>query len=219
MLFRSILTATLIIFGIFYILIINLNHNTKILKAQPELEAFCYTEMNDEEIFQVKELLEQNDNIESIKMVTREEAFEKLKEMLDNREEMLEGYTSSIMPVSFIVKVKNSSQSEKLVEELKGIFGIESVRYSQRIIDIINRINGWVQWISTALITILLSIAVLIMSNTIKLTVFARRKEINIMKYIGATDWFIRWPFIVEGVIIGIAGSVDRKSTRLNSSH
>lgn len=204
----SIITATLLIFGIFYILIINLNYNIKTFQEQPELEAFCYTELNDEEVYQVKELLAQNDKIKSIKMVTREEAFEKLKEMLDNNEEMLEGYTYSIMPVSFIINVKDPADTEKLVKEIKGIFGIESVRYSKRVIDILDRINSWVRWISTALVSILLTISIFIMSNTIKLTVFARRKEINIMKYIGATDWFIRWPFVVEGVIIGITGAV-----------
>ncbi len=204
----SIVTATLLIFGIFFAIILNLNYNIKAFQEQPELEAFCYTELNDEEINQVKEMLMNNDKIESVQMVTRKEAFEKLKEMLDNREEMLEGYSENIMPVSFIINIKDTSRTPELVEEIKGIFGIESVRYSQRVIDIMNRINSWVKWISTAFVALLTGISVFIISNTIRLTVFARRKEINIMKYIGATDWFIRWPFVVEGVIIGIAGAV-----------
>ncbi|MHB8064463.1 MAG: FtsX-like permease family protein, partial [Ruminiclostridium sp.] len=89
-----------------------------------------------------------------------------------------------------------------------SLAGVETVRYSQQTIDMIAKTAKWVRIISIVLIGLLLIISLFIISNTIKLTVFSRRKEINIMKYIGATDWFIRWPFIYEGVLIGVVGAL-----------
>ena len=111
------------------------------------------------------------------------------------------------MPVSFIIKLNNSADYGEVVEKYKNYPGVDSVRYSKKAIDYINRILRGLQIGSSLLITILVVIAVFIIANTIKLTVFARRKEISIMKYIGATDWFIRLPFIVEGIIIGLIGA------------
>jgi len=94
------------------------------------------------------------------------------------------------------------------VEEIKGIHGVEKVQYSQKSINFIVDVSKWIQAISIVLFVILFIVTIFIISNTIKLTIYARRKEISIMKYIGATDWFIRWPFIVEGMLIGVMGAV-----------
>jgi cell division transport system permease protein len=85
---------------------------------------------------------------------------------------------------------------------------VHNVKYSQQTIDVITGSTYWIPVISIAILAILLIISMFIIANTIKLTVFARRKEINIMKYIGATDWFIRWPFVVEGISIGLIGAL-----------
>jgi cell division transport system permease protein len=140
--------------------------------------------------------------------VDRKEAFENFKKMLEDNVQMLEGYDESIMPVSFNVELKDPKNSVEVINQLGVVTGVESVRYSKATIDFIDRITNWVRLITIALTIVLLAISMFIISNTIKLTVFARRKEINIMKYIGATDWFIRWPFFIEGVIIGFAGAL-----------
>ncbi|HOM01856.1 MAG TPA: permease-like cell division protein FtsX [Acetivibrio sp.] len=204
----GVVSASLIILGFFLVITANIEHNTRFLKEQPEMQVFCNPNLDDYQVGMVQWTISKDDRIESYEVVDKAAAFEKAKEMLGEDKEILEGLDESIMPVSFIIKLKNSKDYEEVVEEYKNYPGVDNVQYSQKAIDFVNKILRMLQIGSTALIIILSAIAVFIISNTIKLTVFARRKEINIMKYIGATDWFIRWPFIVEGIIIGLVGAV-----------
>lgn len=201
-------TAALFIFGVFFLIAVNLNHNTAVLKDQPEMVVYCQVELDDTQVAAVEEAIRQNGEIVNFRKIDREEAFESFKSMLDDNAVMLDGYDESIMPVSFSIELKDPKNSTDAIDQLKAVAGVESVRYSKTTIDFIDRMTNWVRLVSITLTVVLLAISMFIISNTIKLTVFARRKEINIMKYIGATDWFIRWPFFVEGVIIGFAGSL-----------
>lgn len=203
----SIVTATLIIFGIFLLITINLNQNTKVLNEQPEMVVYCNPQLDDAQLKQLEDTLKQNDKIAGFSQVTKQQAFEKVKEVLGDNKSLLEGEDESFLPVSYIIKLKDSKDSTSVIEQFRKTSGIENVTYSQNTIEFISKISHWIKLISILLITILLIVSMFIISNTIKLTVFARRKEISIMKYIGATDWFIRWPFIIEGVIIGFTGA------------
>lgn len=204
----SIVTAAMIILGIFFIISSNLNLNIETLKQLPEMEAFCNPNLDDAQVKLVEEGLKRNEKIAEVKKITKKEAFERAKNILGSKENLMEGEDESFLPVSFIIKLKNSDESAEMVERIKSMKGIESVQYSQTAVDFISKSAYWVKLISVILLLSLLSVSFFIISNTIKLTVFARRKEINIMKYIGATDWFIRLPFIIEGIIIGIIGAV-----------
>ncbi|NLP13284.1 MAG: ABC transporter permease [Clostridium sp.] len=204
----GVVAASLVILGFFWIITVNINHNTKFLKDQPEMQVFCNPEMDGHQIGMLEWTIGRDKRIKEYEVVDKKQAFEEAKEMLGDDKDVLEGLDESIMPVSFIIKLNNSADYEDVVERYKNYPGVDSVRYSRKAIDFINRILRGLQIGSTFLITILVVIAVFIISNTIKLTVFARRKEINIMKYIGATDWFVRLPFIVEGIIIGLIGAL-----------
>lgn len=210
----TIISAALILFGVFYLILVNLNYNLDVLSQQPKMQVFCLPELTTEQVEAVQTEISSNKYIESFNVITKKEAFENLKKYLENDKEaegganILTGYDESFLNVSFIIKVKNPVDSSKVATELRALAGVENVRYSQQTIDMFSKTANWLRIISMVLIGILLIIALFIISNTIKLTVFARRKEINIMKYIGATDWFIRWPFIYEGIIIGVIGAV-----------
>ncbi len=210
----SIITAALILFGVFYLILINLNHNLDLLYQKPQMQVYCLPELTDEQVAAVKTEIANNKYIENFKEVTKKEAFDQLKKYLENDKkdlggaEILEGYDESMMFVSFTVKVKNPQDSNKVAKELEALAGVDNVKYSQQTIDMILKVSNWVKVVSFVLIGLLLVISLFIISNTIKLTVFARRKEINIMKYIGATDWFIRWPFVFEGILIGLLGAL-----------
>jgi cell division transport system permease protein len=196
-----IVIATLVIFGFFLLIALNLQININTLKNQPQLEAFCYTVLDDVQVKQLENTIQDNSKVASYEIVTKQQALQRMKERLGTDSAILEGYDENIFPVSFIIKLK-------VVKTLENTSGIEKVSYSQKTIDVVSKISYWIQFISGFMIIILLIVSVFIISNTIKLTVFARRREISIMKYIGATDWFIRWPFVVEGVIIGIVGVI-----------
>lgn len=210
----SVISAALVLFGVFYLIIVNLNYNIDVLSQQPTMQVFCLPELTDEQVDAVQTEIANNKYVESFTYVSKKEAFEQLKKYLTDKktdeggEDILAGYDESFLNVSFIIKVKNPEDSELAAKEFLSIPGVENVEYSQKTIDAIQSISNWVKLISTILIGLLLVISLFIISNTIKLTVFARRKEINIMKYIGATDWFIRWPFIYEGILIGIIGAI-----------
>ena len=203
-----IVVATLVVFGFILVTALNLELIINAVKEQPQLEAFCYTVLDDAQIQAVEDRIKNNDKILSYEKVTKEQALKKMEERLGKDAAVLEGYDESIFPVSFIIKLKDTAYSKEVVKELEAINGIEKVSYSQDAIDFISKVSYWIKFICSLMVIVLIVVSVFIISNTIKLTVFARRKEINIMKYIGATDWFIRWPFVVEGVIIGITGAI-----------
>ncbi|NLL07248.1 MAG: ABC transporter permease [Clostridiaceae bacterium] len=203
----GVVTASMIILGVFLVIALNLSYNTQKLKEQPQIQVFCEPELDDEQIRTIEKSIKNDSRVKKYTYVSKQEALKKAKEMLGDDQDVVEGLGDDFMPVSFIVELNNLKESQNVVSAFKSIQGVGNVRYSQERIDFILNIATWVQVGNLALIIILLAVAMFIISNTIKLTVFARRKEINIMKYIGATDWFIRWPFIVEGVIIGLAGA------------
>lgn len=203
-----IVVASLIVFGFFLLISFNLELNVTMWKEQPQMEIFCYTELDDIQVQRVEDSLKSNEMISKYERVSKEQNFEKAKAGLGKGSDLLDGYGAERFMVSFIIKLKDPAYSEDVVATLEKTSGIEKVSYSQNTIEVISRIAYWIKLGSSLMVVLFLIVSVFIISNTIKLTVFARRKEINIMKYIGATDWFIRWPFVVEGVIISIIGAI-----------
>ena len=169
----SIITAALILFGIFYLILVNLNHNLDILAKQPQMEAFCLPELTDEQVDAVEYEIKNNAEIETYKKVTKKEAFEKLKKYLnegnveDINGDILEGYDESFMNVSFIIQIKDPVNSHKIAENLKNMSGVQNVTYSQQTIDFIESAGNWVKIISTVLIGVLLIVSLfIILYNT-----------------------------------------------------
>lgn len=203
-----IVVASLIVFGFFLLISFNLELNVSLWQEQPQMAVFCYTELDDTQVQRVEDSIKSNDMISEYERVSKEENFQKAKEELGKGSDLLDGYDADTFMVSFIIKLKDPAYSDEVVKTLENTSGVEKVSYSQNTIDVISRIAYWIKLGSSVMVTIFLIVSVFIISNTIKLTVFARRREINIMKYIGATDWFIRWPFVVEGVIISTIGAI-----------
>jgi cell division transport system permease protein len=201
-------SAEMIVFGIFMLITLNINSSMDLLKDQPEIIVFCFPELNDEQISKIESEISGNDKIDNYTKVSKKEGFEELKEMLGYNKNLLEDLDESFVPIKFVIKLKNPDDSTLVADTLFKTHGVEDVRYPQQVIELISNASKWIRIVSILLIGILLVVSVFIISNTIKLTVFARRREIGIMKYIGATDWFIRWPFIVEGVLIGFIGAI-----------
>ena len=200
-------TAAIIILGIFLLIAINLSHNLNYLKAKPEVTVFCKIELQENGINYIEEKLRDNPLVLEYTKVSKEEAFESLKEMLKN-EKLYEGLSPEDLMVSFDVRLYDSSRSEEFALEMQDVVGVDEVSFSKEMIDAISKAITWVNAVSMGIIVVLLIVSIFIISNTIKLTVFARKKEIGIMKYVGATDNFIRIPFVFEGLIIGFLGSI-----------
>lgn len=205
----SIFTVVLSLFilGFFSIVILNLNKMADTLESQVQISVYLKDDLSQEEIDETKETLSKIEGLQDIKFTTREEAMEKFKERLGDQQFLLDALDdTNPLPDSFSLTVTSPQQVKTIADTVVALDSVESASYSQDIINHLFNLTHLIRLIGVALIMLLTGAAIFIISNTIRLTVFARRKEIAIMKYVGATDWFIRWPFLLEGICLGFIG-------------
>lgn len=205
----SIFTVVLSLFilGFFSIVILNLNKMADTLESQVQINVYLKDDLSQEEIDETKETLNKIEGLQDIKFTTREEAMENFKERLGDQQFLLDALDdTNPLPDSFSLTVTSPQQVKTIADTAAALDSVESASYSQDIINHLFNLTHLIRLIGVALIILLTGAAIFIISNTIRLTVFARRKEIAIMKYVGATDWFIRWPFLLEGICLGFIG-------------
>lgn len=205
----SIFTVVLSLFilGFFSIVILNLNKMADTLESQVQISVYLKDDLSQEEIDETKETLSKIEGLQDIKFTTREEAMENFKERLGDQQFLLYALDdTNPLPDSFSLTVTSPQQVKTIADTAAALDSVESASYSQDIINHLFNLTHLIRLIGVALIILLTGAAIFIISNTIRLTVFARRKEIAIMKYVGATDWFIRWPFLLEGICLGFIG-------------
>lgn len=205
----SIFTVVLSLFilGFFSIVILNLNKMADTLESQVQISVYLKDDLSQEEIDETKENLSKIEGLQDIKLITREEAMENFKERLGDQQFLLDALDdTNPLPDSFSLTVTSPQQVKTIADTAAALDSVESASYSQDIINHLFNLTHLIRLIGIALIILLTGAAIFIISNTIRLTVFARRKEIAIMKYVGATDWFIRWPFLLEGICLGFIG-------------
>ena len=205
----SIFTVVLSLFilGFFSIFILNLNIMADTLESQVQISVYLKDDLSQEEIDETKETLSKIEGLQDIKFTTREEAMKNFKERLGDQQFLLDALDdTNPLPDSFSLTVTSPQQVKTIADTAAALDSVESASYSQDIINHLFNLTHLIRLIGIALIILLTGAAIFIISNTIRLTVFARRKEIAIMKYVGATDWFIRWPFLLEGICLGFIG-------------
>ena len=205
----SIFTVVLSLFilGFFSIVILNLNKMADTLESQVQISVYLKDDLSQEEIDETKETLSKIEGLQDIKFITREEAMENFKKRLGDQQFLLDALDdTNPLPDSFSLTVTSPQQVKTIADTAAALDSVESASYSQDIINHLFNLTHLIRLIGVALIILLTGAAIFIISNTIRLTVFARRKEIAIMKYVGATDWFIRWPFLLEGICLGFIG-------------
>ena len=203
-----IMCATMIIFGIFLILGENINHIVKEVEDAQGIEVFIKDDATEEQVKKMEENIRAIDGVSTVVYKSKEEALEQMKEWLGERQDLLAGYEeNNIFPASYVVNLSNLEKSKEIQDQILTFEGVKKITSKDETVTaLINLANG-IKVVTGVILILLVIISIFIISNTIKLTVHARRKEISIMKYVGATNGFIRWPFIVEGMIIGILAS------------
>ena len=207
-----IMSLTMLIFGVFFVITQNINSIMKQIESEQGIEVFLY-DISEDQTKALEDYIRNIDGINTVEYKSKEDALNQLKSQFKDREDLLSGYDeNNIFPASYVVTLtdltKNNEVKQKIEEYDKDKPDTEKVikkitSSDETITTLINLANG-IRIITGVILVILIIISIFIISNTIKLTVHARRKEISIMKYVGATNSFIRWPFIVEGMIIGI---------------
>lgn len=199
----GITVACLVIMGTFSLVAYNLNENLKDLQRENAVLAFVDDALTDEEAKALQTELEGLPNVADCTFVSREEAWARYMEQY-NDDDLYSELGPEVVPRRYVLHLKNLDEMSQTVEALQHVDGIERVRADEDISNGFLTVRNIAGVISITLIAILLIVSVFIISNTIKLTTFDRRDEIAIMKMVGATDGFIRWPFVYEGLLLGI---------------
>ncbi len=204
----GIMCATMVIFGIFFAVIENINYMISQVEEAQGIEVFIQNTATEEQIKELGEKINAVEGVNNIRYKSKEDALTQMKEKFKDRQHLLEGL--NIFPASYVVTLSDLNLSQNVKDTIAGFENVKNITSSDDTINkLINIANG-VRIASAIILILLVLISVFIITNTIKLTVHARRKEISIMKYVGATNGFIRWPFIVEGITIGvIAGMIS----------
>ena len=199
----TIMCATMLIFGLFFIIGENINAFVENVAEAQEIKVVVENDATDQQIEEVgKEILD-IDGVKNAEYVSKDEALDSMKEWLGN--DMVEGYEErNIFSASYNVTLTDLELNDEVQKSILEIPNVKKIESSNKVIEQVIRLAKGVKIVTGVILVLLIVISTSIIANTIKLTVHARRKEISIMKYVGATNSFIRWPFLVEGIIIGI---------------
>jgi cell division transport system permease protein len=199
---------SLLILGVFIILVMNLNHMASVVESQVQVTVYLQDTLKELEVREIGTRITKLPGVTRVTFVAKEEAMNRFKQRLGEQQGLLaELGEANPLPNSFEVKVDRPDRVKQIALSISQIKGVEAARYGQEVVEQLFSLTRMVRIFGIVLILFLGLAALFIIVNTIRLTVFARRREIGIMKYVGATDWFIRWPFIIEGVLLGFLGA------------
>lgn len=201
----GVVLSCLIIVGVCGLLALNINSFAKFLGDQNEVVVFLYDDASQEQVDGVANFIKSNNNIASYDYISKEDALNEQMGYLGEYGDLLESYRgeNNPLPASFRCKVKDLNLIQSTSDQLAALEGVELISTPTELVGVLITIKNATYYGGISILAILVFVSIVVIANTIRLTVFARRKEINIMKFVGATNSFIRLPFIVEGVIIG----------------
>lgn len=208
--FASIMTVTasLIIFSLFLILSLNVDYMVEQVRSEYELLVVVDEHADEATIQGIGKAIDAMPQVRATRLVTKEEGLEDLKATMDNPE-LLEGLElDNPLRNTYRVSLNSLNTSVEVMEQISLISGVVKINSNQETVSALQNISKIVYMVGFWLFVLLMVVAISIITNTIRLAVYARRKEINVMKFIGATNWFIRWPFMVEGIIIGLIAAL-----------
>jgi len=204
-----IICATMLVLGIFILLFQNVNVNVNTIVEEQGLQALIEDAATEEEIAYIEDELRLIKGISSIQYLDRDAAYQDAKELFEGQEYFLEGLEDvEIFPRSFVIKFENIDKSSDIKTSVEKIDGIYKVKYNESTINATISLSKIANIFLLGIGVIMLIVSIFIISNTIKLAVYSNKREIFIMRYIGATNKFIRRPFIVEGAIMGIVSAI-----------
>lgn len=205
----STVALSILVLGMFLTMVLNVNNLASHLENQVQVTIYMEDSASAEQLKQMEKVLRSTPGIVKVTPRTREQALADFKKRLGEQQKLLAALgEDNPFPASFEIQVDNPERIPQLVPQFQQMPGVETAKFGQEVVEHLFQLTRVLR-IGGVLLIILLAIATLfIISNTIRITVFARRREVNIMKYVGATDWFIRWPFLLEGMIMGFVGAL-----------
>jgi len=199
------ITAMLLILGVFFMIVVNINTAAAMIEQDYDsIEVFLLDETTEDEAQALMDEMEMEPGVDGTVYRTKDEAMIELKTRWGESGYLLDSLTENPLPNSIIIKIGDLEAADAIAEKANTLQGIEDVKYYKETVDKLMKATNFIQLSAIIIMVFLIIVSIVVVSNTIKLTVFNRSREINIMKYVGATNWFIRGPFLVEGIIIGL---------------
>lgn len=203
----TVAVSTLIL-GSFILLFCNSNHIAGYLEDSVQISVYMENRTSEEDINVTGAELSALPGVTEVRTVTKDEAMKRFKKRLGENVGILNALEDNPLPYSFEVHVDVPERIAQITPIIQKMKKVETVRYAREVVEQLFQFTNILRTGGLILIALMLSGTLFIIINTIRLTVMNRKKEINIMKYVGATDWFIRWPFMMEGIVIGLAGTI-----------
>ena len=205
----SSVAVSLLVLGMFLMIFLNTNNLAQYLESQVQVSVYMQDSATDKELAAVKEKLTKMPGVVKVTQVSKQQALERFKKRLGDQEQLLNSLgKDNPFPNSFEVQVDSPERIKVLTPQLGQLPKVETAKFGQEVVEHLFQLTKILRFGGILLVVFLAMATLFIISNTIRLTVFARRKEVIIMKYVGATDWFIRWPFLLEGMTLGFFGAV-----------
>ncbi|HIU96818.1 MAG TPA: ABC transporter permease [Candidatus Copromorpha excrementipullorum] len=199
------ITAMLLILSLFFILVINVNTAAQSIQQDYDsIEIYLADETTEEQANEIIADIEQENGVQEAYYKTKEEAMEEFRTRWGENGYLLDSLQENPLPNSVVVMIDDLEQAESIAEKAATYDGVEDVQFYKDTVDKLLSATRYIQIAAIIVMVFLIIVSIVVVSNTIKLTVFNRASEISIMKYVGATNWFIRGPFLAEGIIIGI---------------
>ncbi len=203
-------TTTLLLVSVFLALMMNLNHVAANIEEDVQIKVLIDVTATDEEISELGQSIESLNRVASVEFSSRDQELEDLISSMGDEGDAFSLLDEDENPLNdaYIVKAFEPQDTIELAEEIETMNRVEKINYGQGVVENIFKFNNYARNIGLILIVALLFTAIFLISNTVKITIIARRREIEIMKLVGATNWFIRWPFFIEGLLLGVLGSI-----------
>lgn len=199
------ITAMLLILGLFFILVININTAAVMIEQDYDsIEVFLLDSTTEEQANAMIADLSDDPGVEEATYRTKDQAMVEMKVRWGDSGVLLDSLSSNPLPNSIVIKISSLESADAVAEKAMSFEGIEDVKYYKETVDKLMGATRFIQIGAIVVMIFLIVVSIVVVSNTIRLTVFNREREISIMKYVGATNWFIRGPFLAEGIIIGV---------------
>ena len=205
-----IMCATMFIFGIFFLIGENVNYIIGQVQSQQAMQIFINPDATAEQEAELEAKIKAITYVNTIQYVSQEQALNKMREFLGEDASIIDSYSGEGNPfkASYVITLTDLTKTEEVERQVNTFENVAKVTVGNETINRLIDIANGIRTATGVILILLICISIFIIANTIKLTVHARRKEISIMKYVGATNGFIRWPFMVEGIIIGILSAL-----------
>lgn len=201
--------AMMLILGLFFVLTVNVNLFTEMIKTDyDQIEVFLEDSTKKSEAQEMMNQVESHEHVTLVEYRSKEDALNIMKKRWGENSYLLDTLGENPLPNSLLITVDSLESADEVTAYINDFEGIEDIKYYKETVEKLTTVTDFLQIACLIIMAFLVVVSVVVVSNTIKLTVMARSKEISIMKYIGATNWFIRGPFFAEGVILGIFSSL-----------